>query len=174
MLAGFLRGVFLEEPSLSRTLQELSQPDKASPFRRSSHPPRSPSLFLTIATPIYVLLLLSNRSSLVLSPSSTPATPYSPFPPRLSFHGDEALIAGSQSGTSIVASKARFHASNNRLAAASSSFSPSSFATRPKPFLTASFRRRAANVAWKRAIAAFSKVSIEITTTESRTEPAAM
>lgn len=139
MLAGFLRGVFLEEPSLSRTLRELSQPDKASPFRQSSHPPYSP--LHPPAVPPTPAVSLSNASASSSCFLRRSLAGNHPLPSRQLLHpswtvfprhGDEALIAGSQSGTSIVASKARFHASNNRLAAASSSFSPSSFARHPR------------------------------------------
>lgn len=106
----------------SQPFPPLFTPSARSPPLPLPRPP----LFLTIAN--------TTATTLVLSPSFAPPAPlpYPPSPLRGSLStSDEALIAGSQSGTSIVASKARFHASNNRLAAASSSFSPSSFAARP-------------------------------------------
>lgn len=49
-----------------------------------------------------------------MSYAAATAPPSPPTRGSLFPRGDGALIAGSQSGTSIVASKERFHASNNR------------------------------------------------------------
>lgn len=113
-----LRRILRGYLSLSLTPpRELSQADKASPFHGSL---RTLRISLPRVSRFFLLDLLPRFSqSLFLSLSLACAL----FLRHNDDDDDRALIAGSRSGTSIVASKARFHASNNRLTAA--------FASRP-------------------------------------------
>jgi len=102
-------------------LSELSQADKASPpFHGSLR-----TLRISLPRVSRFFLLNPPALSLFLSLSLSLFLLYALFPQHDDNDDDDdrALIAGSRSGTSIVASKARFHASNNRLTAA--------FASRP-------------------------------------------
>lgn len=115
---------------------ELSQADKASPFHGSLCTLR---ISLPRVSRFFLLDLLSlSRSSRSRHLACA----------LFSRHDDDdddddrALIAGSRSGTSIVASKARFHASNNRFTAAFASrpHNPSSPSPPPPSFFTTIIR----------------------------------